>query len=140
MRGKLVNGRVVITKGDDGTAGMEGKDFPIFKSNSGKSQIVIDKEKNPANPTNPAKTIPERPATPCYACGSMAWYWPGDYYFGPKSWICSVCHPAPIDDLTGANGARELPDCPKCGNNGQWVGRTDGNYQCSCGSVLRESQ
>ena len=38
----------------------------------------------------------DRPDKPCLACRQKAWYWPGDYYFGIKKWLCGVCHPQAI--------------------------------------------
>ncbi len=34
-----------------------------------------------------------KPEFSCLACATNNWYWPGDYYWGPKQWICGVCHP-----------------------------------------------
>lgn len=38
---------------------------------------------------------PDRPDKPCHICKRDAWYWPGDYYFGSKAWLCGFCHPKP---------------------------------------------
>jgi len=35
-----------------------------------------------------------KPDYPC-SCGSSDWYWPGDYYWGEKVWLCRGCHPPP---------------------------------------------
>ena len=46
------------------------------------------------------KKTPELPTKPCYMCGHVAWYLPGDEYIGPSQPICGVCHPDPrIDNV-----------------------------------------
>ncbi len=58
MRGKIVAGKVIVTRGRAVKDGRDGKGFPLLKLNLGTSQIVIDKEKNPANLANCDKLTP----------------------------------------------------------------------------------
>lgn len=47
---------------------------------------------------NKVEAKPPKPTKPCTICGSTDYYWPGDYYVGPKVWICVRCHPKPGED------------------------------------------
>jgi hypothetical protein len=62
MRGKILNGKVVIEGGNTGgvgRVGRVGRDFPFFKLNLGSSNIILNKKKTlPSLPSLPA--IPQK--------------------------------------------------------------------------------
>ncbi len=51
--------------------------------------------------------ISTKPERPCHICGSD-WYWPGDYYWGRKQWICGGCHPPPPPYVIVGNAAVQI--------------------------------
>ena len=47
--------------------------------------------------------VPKLPTDPCFMCGKVAWYIPGDYYWGPRKPLCGVCHPHPDMEVKREN-------------------------------------
>ncbi|MDD5701312.1 MAG: hypothetical protein PHU23_04590 [Dehalococcoidales bacterium] len=57
MRGKVINGQVIVNNDNIGRDGRDGRDFPIFNLKMGKPHIIINKEKT-------LTTLPTLPALP----------------------------------------------------------------------------
>lgn len=58
----------------------------------------MDPGKDKGNGAKMPSVLKDRPPAPdrdCRVCGERRWYWPGDYYFGKKTWQCGRCNPPP---------------------------------------------